>query len=243
MKPILVTILLFSFISFSQNTGGYAVYKKKMNVPKEKIESNENINVQIKQSLNSMEMLIEKFEYELIFNTKTARYSKIEELSKEDGNQLSQQLTSAIIGVRGKYYYDMLGRSSVNKVSDYGETLLVLKSSKENKWILTKESKTINDAVCYKATTTKTVDTRKGKTTREVIAWYNPEINIPAGPDGYFGLPGLIVEVEENNIITYLYKLRGEEKEPKINIPTKGKRMTEEEYNEYVKKVTSKIRG
>lgn len=137
----------------------------------------------------------------------------------------------------------MVNLSSVNEVSDYGETILVVKSSKESKWILTKESKTINDAVCYKATTTKTVDTRKGEITRQVIAWYNPKINIPAGPDGYFGLPGLIVQVEENNIITYLHKLKREEKESKINIPTKGKEMTEDEYNEYVKKVISKIGG
>ncbi|WP_299776450.1 GLPGLI family protein [uncultured Formosa sp.] len=244
MKSILVPILvLFSFVSFSQDIGGYAIYKKKINVSKENIESNKNISYQLKQSLKSIDKVVDEFEYELVFNTKIARYSKTRELSIDNADQLSQKLANSIIGVHGEYYYDMVNLSSVNEVSDYGETILVLKSSKENKWVLTKESKTINDDLCYKATTKKTVNTRDGEITREIIAWYNPKITIPAGPDGYFGLPGLIFQVEENNIITYLIELKKQEKVPKINIPMKGKKMTEEEYNAYVNKVISNLRG
>lgn len=244
MKSIFVTTLIFfCSISFSQNNIGYATYKKKMIISNDIIEKNESINNQLKQSLKSMDKVIDKFEYKLVFNSKNAKYSKIKNLSTKEDNQLSLKLANSIIGVNGEYYYDMVNLSAVNEVNDFGEIILILKSKNENKWVLTKESKLINSVTCYKATKMKTVDTRKGEIKREVIAWYNPKISIPAGPDGYFGLPGLVVQVEENNIITYLSELKFEEKESQIKIPTKGKKMTETQYNEYVKKVISKIRG
>ena len=244
MRSIIIKVLvLFSIICCGQNEGGFAIYKKKMNIPKEKIDSNKDINVQLKQSLKSMGEVINKFEYKLIFNGEKAKYSKLEGLTKEEDNKLSNKLANSVIGVNGKYYYDMVKLYSINEVNNFGDTVLVLRKSIQNKWVLTKESKVINGEICYKASTTKVVDTRKGKITREIVAWYNPKINIPVGPDGYFGLPGLIVQVEENNIITYLQEFKREKREPKINIPKKGKKMTESEYIEYVKEAISRVRG
>jgi len=30
----------------------------------------------------------------------------------------------------------------------------------------------------------------------EIIAWYTPQIPVPQGPGEYFGLPGLILEIQ-----------------------------------------------
>lgn len=50
------------------------------------------------------------------------------------------------------------------------------------------DSKKIKGYLCYKAT-------RKDETGSMVIAWYAKDLPIPDGPETYFGLPGLILEV------------------------------------------------
>ncbi|WP_177761918.1 GLPGLI family protein [Flavobacterium sp. I3-2] len=65
------------------------------------------------------------------------------------------------------------------------------------KWVIHDESKMINDFLCFKATSSYSGLTTKGEfTTRNVTAWFAPEINIQYGPGFFSNLPGLIVEVQ-----------------------------------------------
>lgn len=57
-------------------------------------------------------------------------------------------------------------------------------------WVLTKERKTINNIPCYKALL------KKGTLT--TTAWFSPTIPIQEGPFHYYGLPGLIVNVQNS---------------------------------------------
>jgi GLPGLI family protein len=57
------------------------------------------------------------------------------------------------------------------------------------------------------------------------------------------GLPGLIVEIENNGITTYLYELKNENIKEKIKFPTKGKQMNKSEYREYSKDMVMRFRG
>ena len=65
-------------------------------------------------------------------------------------------------------------------------------------WTLTKETKRINDYLCYKAVGV------YGK--RTWIAWYTKSIPIPEGPYVFKGLPGLIVSLNDNRN-TYSFQL------------------------------------
>ncbi|WP_298317834.1 GLPGLI family protein [uncultured Aquimarina sp.] len=71
----------------------------------------------------------------------------------------------------------------------------------------------------------------------EVTAWYTPEIPVNQGPGAYWGLPGLILEVQEGRTTLLCNKivLNAEEKE-EIKPPTKGKDVTQTEFDEITKK-------
>ncbi|PZQ87670.1 GLPGLI family protein [Flavobacterium lindanitolerans] len=68
-----------------------------------------------------------------------------------------------------------------------------------------------------------------------VIAWYTPEIPVNQGPEGYWGLPGLILEVSDDKTVILCSKIVLNSKEKtSIKAPTKGKVVTQKEYDEIV---------
>lgn len=77
----------------------------------------------------------------------------------------------------------------------------------------------------------------------EVTAWYTPQIPVNQGPGEYWGLPGLILEVNADRTTLLCSKivLNPDEKE-KIVPPSKGKEVTKKEYNEIVKKKMEEMR-
>lgn len=69
-----------------------------------------------------------------------------------------------------------------------------------------------------------------------VTAWYTLDIPVNQGPGEYWGLPGLILEVNayKTTILCSKIVMNPEEKDP-IEKPTKGEEVTRKEYNEIVK--------
>jgi GLPGLI family protein len=69
-----------------------------------------------------------------------------------------------------------------------------------------------------------------------ITAWYTPEVPISNGPGEYWGLPGLILEINSGRttILCTEIVMNPSEKEA-IEAPEKGKEITREEYNETVK--------
>ncbi|EDP98113.1 GLPGLI family protein [Kordia algicida OT-1] len=76
-----------------------------------------------------------------------------------------------------------------------------------------------------------------------VTAWYTLDIPINQGPGEYWGLPGLILEVNayKTTILCSKIVMNPGEKEP-IEAPTKGKEVTRKEYNEIVKNKMKEMR-
>ncbi|MGJ8591050.1 MAG: GLPGLI family protein [Aquaticitalea sp.] len=76
-----------------------------------------------------------------------------------------------------------------------------------------------------------------------VTAWYTPQIPVNQGPGDYWGLPGLILEVNANRTTILCSKivLNPTEKE-EIKIPTKGKEVTRTEYNDIMKNKMEEMR-
>jgi GLPGLI family protein len=70
-----------------------------------------------------------------------------------------------------------------------------------------------------------------------VTAWYTPQIPINQGPGEYWGLPGLILEVnaDRTTILCSKIVMNPSEKEA-IKIPSKGKEVTKQEYSDIMKK-------
>jgi GLPGLI family protein len=70
-----------------------------------------------------------------------------------------------------------------------------------------------------------------------ITAWYCPEIPVNQGPENYWGLPGLILEVNDGKTVMLCTKIVLNSKEKvEIKPVTKGKEVTQSEYNDIIKK-------
>lgn len=68
-----------------------------------------------------------------------------------------------------------------------------------------------------------------------ITAWYTTDIPVSQGPEGYWGLPGLILEVNDGKTTILCSKIVLNPKDKvEINAPNKGKVVTQKEYDETV---------
>jgi GLPGLI family protein len=66
-----------------------------------------------------------------------------------------------------------------------------------------------------------------------ITAWYTPEIPVSQGPEGYWGLPGLILEVNDGKTVLLCSKVVLNPKvKAEIKAPSKGKVISQKEYDE-----------
>lgn len=76
-----------------------------------------------------------------------------------------------------------------------------------------------------------------------ITAWYAPEIPVNQGPENYWGLPGLILEVSDGKTTILCSKIVLNSKEKvEIKPATKGKEVTQKEYDEIVKNKMEEMR-
>jgi len=126
----------------------------------------------------------------------------------------------------------------------YGKEFLVKDKLESNDWKMSNETKQIGQYTCYKATMSRmtlgsvSIDGDGNKTEEApeeitITAWYAPELPFSNGPDLYWGLPGLILEVNDGSRVIICTKLvLNSDKKGSIEEPLKGKEVTEEEFEE-----------
>ena len=77
----------------------------------------------------------------------------------------------------------------------------------------------------------------------EVTAWYTMQIPINQGPGEYWGLPGLILEVNAGRTTLLCSKIvMNPAEKTEIKKPEKGKEVTKKEYNDIIKKKMEEMR-
>jgi GLPGLI family protein len=151
---------------------------------------------------------------------------------------------------------------ALEAVEFFGKKFLVSDKMETPKWELGSETKQIGNYTCFKATLmqdldptdwrnmmrgnnndkkdTANVDKGSEETKKpeqiEVVAWYTPQIPVSNGPAEYWGLPGLILEINQGRttVLCTEIVMNPSEKET-IEAPSKGKEITREKYVETVK--------
>ncbi|TXD83898.1 GLPGLI family protein [Subsaximicrobium wynnwilliamsii] len=235
-EKLIILILLITHCSIGQSLSGYADYNKKSIVNDSLLKNNDDIDPEIVRTIQKASNNLEKTNYRLYFNDLIGKYEKIKSLSSDSESKLSINMSKLLSGFIGNSaFYSKKDRIIIITEEIYGEKILIKTSFDSLNWKLTNDTKIISNLTCYKAKTKKSVEGRSGKKVIEIIAWYAPEINLPYGPDGYGGLPGLIVQLQKENIITFLKKIEFQDEMMKLKLPNKGRVMTETEFNALMK--------
>lgn len=139
------------------------------------------------------------------------------------------KMAVAIFGGQTKYYLNHQDREYFKEAEAYGETFII--PIDKRTWEIQKEKKKIGKYLCQKAVTSYTVVNARGEFEKNVTAWFTPELNFSYGPKGFFGLPGLILELKDDKITYYSSNIKFNQKDVELKKPTKGKEVTQEEYD------------
>ncbi|RYZ84217.1 MAG: GLPGLI family protein, partial [Proteobacteria bacterium] len=169
------------------------------------------------------------------------------------------------------YYKDVKAKTYTVDKEFMGKEFLVKDSLKTLTWKMESETKQIGGYTCYKATAIapasksdfrnfrpkkqsddkKTEDQKKTNLMDQVempkeitvTAWYTPEIPVNQGPESYWGLPGLILEVSDGKTTILCSKVVLNPKDKAtIKAPTKGKEISQKDYDETVVKKMEEMR-
>lgn len=251
LRMRLVTIIylfVFSFLS-AQEFNGIATYrtssKMKMSMDSTKVSTDEQ------KALNEMIVKSMQKEYELHFNKTESIYKQIESLDINDGTQ-EIEVIGLGSGTEGGLYKNIKKLDLVENKDLFGKLFLIKDKLEKYDWKLEEETRQIGDYLCYKAVTTfKSVkmikvineDGVEVEKEKEIItkisAWYTPEIPISNGPASYWGLPGLILEVDNGRLSMICTKvIINPQDKIKIDKPKKGKVVNTQEYKKiYLDKI------
>lgn len=227
-NTLVFTILLLSNIIFAQ--GGEVYYNKKLSSSE---TSTNPIVIQALKQFNEQE-------FKLSFSSKLAVYKRIEVMNLENYNPVVQSFTRSLTGFRGEAYFDLKNKSTILKKEISGKTFLVKKEPIN--WKLTKDTLLIGKYLCYKATTNRIIENSEGTHELAVTAWYTTSIPLPYGPDGYGGLPGLILQLEDNGVITFANRINLINNNV-VRLPYKGETITESQFNQIMAKKFENRKG
>ena len=76
-----------------------------------------------------------------------------------------------------------------------------------------------------------------------ITAWYTIEIPVAIGPETYYGLPGAILELHTENRVYLCSKIElNSENTIEINAPKKGKKISQEKFDELLAEKAKKVK-
>lgn len=243
-------VLLFSVVTTlvtAQNFQGKAIYQSKFRMDM-KMDSTRVSPAQQQQIREMMKQQMEK-SFELTFDKTTSIYKEEAKLEQENAGFGGVMM---MVGgaMNGKHYKDVKNKVFTRESELMGKNFLIKDSLPKYDWKMTNETKLIGRYLSFKAVATvksnemslnmgrtpqvRTED-KVTATARDIVieAWYTPEIPVNTGPGDYWGLPGLILEVNADRTSLSILKVDLNPKEKiQIKEPDKGKVVTKKEFDE-----------
>lgn len=145
-----------------------------------------------------------------------------EAISNEQNNGTVMQ-----IGGSSSIYMDMNTKTSISQENILDRTFLIKETLKTYDWNITTENKEIINKKCTKATL---------KENPTIVAWFTSEIPVSFGPMGYYGLPGLILQLETPSKNYIIQEISVSKENISIKAPDKGKEISREDFDALKKK-------
>ncbi|MBN4084799.1 GLPGLI family protein [Flavobacteriaceae bacterium AH-315-B10] len=253
---IIIVMLLLSNTVIAQDFQGKATYKshRKMDIQLDSTQMETEMHKRM------IEMMKKQFEKTYILS-----FNKVESLYKEDVQLEAPQPAGMVMvmigtGESGELYKNIKEDRYTDQNEMFGKVFLIEDKLRKIDWKLGSETKNIGEYTCYKATFTRTQEVQRMEVSVNgdnefdedaepeieeitVTAWYTTQIPVSNGPENYHGLPGLILEVNDGTQTLICSKIVLNPKD-KVSItePTKGKKITQEKYNEIMEKKMQEMR-
>jgi GLPGLI family protein len=232
---------------------------------KKRFEGNKDITPEMQKMIEErMKKAFEKT-FILNFDKQASTYKEEEKLDSPTQQGGGFRMMTSVMGGGGTFYKNVKTKTIAVDKEFMGKEFLVKDSLPALKWKMEQETKIIGGYNCFKATAimpasksdfrnfkpkkddataTKTED--KDKKTNfldgveipkeiTITAWYTPEIPVNQGPEKYWGLPGLILEVNDGKTTILCSKIVLNPKDKtEIKAPTNGKEISQEAYDQTV---------
>jgi GLPGLI family protein len=265
MKKIqLVFGLLIALTSISINA--------KAQMKEGKISYERKINMHRNLPDPQMKSMIPEYrtdKFELIFNESVSLFRSVVDEEAPDpfanagggggggGMRFNFRMPSA------NTYTDIAKQMQYEERAFFEKEFLIVDSLKQYKWKLSEETKTIAKQLCKKATTMisapqmrmrvsiggggnntdTTANTPRAPKETELVVWYAENIPVSFGPDSYNGLPGVIMEIDQDNGANVTTAVEVSAKYPKKELvaPTKGEKMNRAQFQENMQKLMQEM--
>jgi len=251
-------IFLFAFLvtmnSWAQNNHNYKVtYQTKIIKPQKKNNTKEDktISAEEKAANRYKEIIFNDYLYSMVAISELkiienqSTYKTRKTLDEDEIKASVRNFFNSITKNSGEYYYNLKTNEELLAKNTFGKDFLIFNQRNSISWTITKDKKTICNFICYKATATLKVKNAVNKgAKKKVTVWFTQSIPVSFGPFDYSGLPGLILEVNVTSnygsILTTANKVDLNVKELKIKAPTKGKKVSLEEYEKISRNLLKK---
>lgn len=205
---LIIFVTLFFANSYCQKKIYEATYSIKI-IENERLK---NAPESIKSLYYSQNKVAENMQPKLYFNDSIGEYRLDEKIIEGDlakvifCNCLKPIYTNS---VKKMFFYNNYTLRMMNEVYSKEDEYTVTDSLDTN-WKLTNEFKFIENYKVYKAVKETKIEVRNNqqKNTKTIIAWYCPEIPYLFGPKGYGGLPGLILELQDEDSVIGITSLK-----------------------------------
>ncbi|MCP4723806.1 MAG: GLPGLI family protein [bacterium] len=175
----------------------------------------------------------------LYFTENIALYETDESVKEEPPDQSPRGLQRAIMGMKARQaptveieivYYDFGKKETLQQVMFMTRNWLVSDKIEKTSWKMTNRMSKVLKYNCMSA------EMKKGENT--ITVWFTPEIPVSAGPDEFFGFPGMVLAVEINGEFTHVatsVELNMPDESALVK-PDKGKKMDRKEFEKTVEK-------
>jgi len=247
MKKLLVLLIICAFAkAHSQDLSGIATYQSQRSVD---FKMDEGMDSSMQKQIQ--EQLKKQFQ-----RTYTLKFNGSESIYTEDEGGVAPPAPASggiiVISESKDIRYNNLDEERyANETDLMGKTFLVKDSLKKRDWKLVKEIKNIGQYTCFKATYEEEVEnwsmTEEGEETKEkkiktTTVWYTLDIPVQHGPDRFWGLPGLVLEVQDGKFSLMCTKVVLNPKETiLIEEPSKGKVVGGDEFEKISEEKTKEM--
>lgn len=258
MKNILlVTALSFSLYAGAQTKEGKVIYERTIQMGAVRLGGNVPPDIQAQMQAQMPKSRTDQFE--LLFTSERSLWQYLPSAA-DDGSGNSFSSGGVNIQMRGPSneitFVDLANGTRLDQREIMDKNFVVTDTVQKLQWKLSDETKTILNFTAHKATAT-TINQRprmtmeNGEMKREmfndtvkVVAWYTTDIPVPAGPNYSGQLPGLILELDNNNgqSITKAVEFSPKVSAAKIKEPKDGKKLTAAEFSKERDKMMEEMR-